>query len=525
MTMPLQDYDGNGLPVFFGARIDALDAVLGEFDHHRLESLIALRRQIQYAGAEARDAGLDEIAAAAEIAHRAGVMDARRSAEALVGTMRETARVHRESVRAADGTREFGTGLMSREAFAAALGKFSKGNGTVPAVIAAVNVTDLDAVRERHGAKVSSRLLIQVGDALARLVREEDCVARFDGGGFVIFLPGEDERGLARALARINTALESMPFVLPDGTSEPVRIKVAGHPMNARDVPGDGNPVPARAQLCVGIISHSAATTKVLEGRLQREGFAVVRTNHSGDHDMSPLSAHHIHVVIVDEPGRELAPVMTGLRKALARRRSPVVVLVQSEEDGHRALGLGASEFLVRPVGLDAMLKVIHRLVNRGQAALTNHPVLPSSRLLVVSNDMYALIAFGSALQKQAGYEVCLARGSADAIEQVKRHSPSVVLLDLRLQQPETAELLARFGELFPASSVILVVGEDEPWPPSTAKVSAQIKGAIRKPVHLLALADDLKEMIGVPPSSAPAQTAAVLQAEILRIMQLPGAA
>ena len=129
---------GGALPERLGVRIDALDAALREFDTHNLDSLIALRRQIQFAGEEARQAGRVEICSAAESAYAAGVLDARQATEWLMAVMRNAALKNRTRKKKAAGSLDAETGLMTSESFAYALRTFAKGQIIESAAVAVV---------------------------------------------------------------------------------------------------------------------------------------------------------------------------------------------------------------------------------------------------------------------------------------------------------------------------------------------------------------------------------------------------
>jgi DNA-binding NarL/FixJ family response regulator len=137
-----------------------------------------------------------------------------------------------------------------------------------------------------------------------------------------------------------------------------------------------------------------------------------------------------------------------------------------------------------------------------------------------VSNDLYHLIAIGSALQKQAGCEVYLGRGSSDALAQLERHAPAAVLLDIRLYEHESRELLTRIATIRPAPHIMLIVEEHEANHVPTIQ-SPKISGVLKKPVQLLTLTEDVRKATGLVYGSAREKAASGLQNEIVRVMQI----
>lgn len=519
MASQKQEELGGGL----GVRIDALEEALVAFDPHELDSLIALRRQIQFAREEAERAGLAEIARAAGPAAGAGVLDVRGLVAGLLSVMRHTALRFRIDMSAGSG----GGGLLVSEDFFADLLRTLAGGGRHgPAGVASVRIKTMEEVTRLHGTAAARGLAGLIGRILAGSVRTGDYVAQVAPDEFGLLFPGEDAGGFAAALHRIESAFPGRRLLaLPDGSSVPAEVSVAGQMLNQDEAAGRqpaAEETPAGA--CIGILSRHGATAKVIESRLKDDGFVVRRAD--ADTFREAFGERRLQAVLVDEPPRGLTDILPALRKTLARRRTPILVLVTDEEEARTALALGATEPLQRPVDLDRLVEIVRRQVRIRRQPPSRRESGRDSRFLVASNDVYHLIALGSALHKQARCEVILGRGGQDAVLQIKRHAPATIILDFRLRHEETQTLLQHVATLRPEPDVLLIIEEDEQRHAATI-LTPRIAGVLQKPVRLLGLAAQVTRLTGrAAPDDAPADApadAAPFQAQIARIMQAIG--
>ncbi len=502
-----------------GQRIDALEAALNAFGLYRLDSLIALRRQVHLVWKEAQDLEFQEIMEAADRAHLAGALDTRKHVEHLLMVLREAAGSGRAHAAVAHEDRDPESGLMSRAAFTRLFAEMVHGRRG-PAALAAFHVANLPAVLKEHGEEAGRLLLAHVGSVLARHVRGEDCVARYGGAEFVVFLPGESSGGLQTAIARLEAAIARHPLMLSDGRTVEISISTGGCPAGLSPEAGSTQEGAMHA-LRIAIIAQGAVTGKVLMQMLQRVGFEVLDCGGNGDTKVEVLAQTRVHVVMVEKSPAGLPAVLEKLRSVLAHRRTPILVVATSEEEGRWAMEHGAGDFLLKPIELQAVLSAVNRLARRGRgdkAAAAHHPAAPE--LLIVGQDLAQLIAMGTSLQKQTGYAVRFGCGAADALEQARKHTPAVVLMDMRLHQHDCQELLQHIGALHPVPPVLLLV---EPYERSRADTitKPRIAATISKPVSLLKLAADVQKATGLATSQNRAESTALLQQEILRVMEM----
>jgi len=80
-------------------------------------------------------------------------------------------------------------------------------------------ILDIDlfkTINDRHGHAIGDAVLVNVGQTLARLTRNGDCVARWGGEEFIMLLPETDLVTALQFAERIRRALEEMVVVIRD---------------------------------------------------------------------------------------------------------------------------------------------------------------------------------------------------------------------------------------------------------------------------------------------------------------------
>jgi diguanylate cyclase (GGDEF)-like protein len=503
-----------------GARIDALDSLLNETNGQNAETEKALRRHLVLMRDEALQQGLPMIAVASEKASQATNTTSLRSLSLTVlSLLRGIARAGHEHKQLSAEERDRETGLLNREGFARRVEELVN-VGHTPAAVAAIHVDNYECILHRHGKDLAAMLLAHVGSLLAHQLREDDCLAHFSGDEFMLLLPGEDQQGLRATLGRLEEAVIRRPFRLPGGGGqESLRISSGAYQFLEGALSATATQAGV-APLHIGLVVHTRSLGKGISHLLKQNGCQMVEPGTSPTSRFAPFSHHGARLVILESEAGELAHDLVGLRAALAHDRTPILALVANEAAGHWALDHGACEVLVKPVALDAVLRVAFRLATRGH----RHPLaMPAAghqpSVLVASDDLYQLISLGSALQRHGGYEVRLGRGSADALDQASRHKPTSALIDLRLHHDGTHKMLQSFAEHGPENPVVLVTDKGERLPASI-KGAPRVAAIIEKPVPLLTLAGEFRRVTGVAPANGHAASNGIFREELLRVMK-----
>jgi diguanylate cyclase (GGDEF)-like protein len=466
--------------------------------------------------------------------------------EQIQAAMEQRLRRAHERIRAAH--RDSLTGLLNRAAFGEYFERAMAQHRETkePVAIAVMKIDRYQQICETFGPQTGEKVLRHFGTVLSRYFRATDVVARWGGCEFMALFPGEDNHGASRAMERIRGALSREPFAYPDGTTEPIKIYAGVSVLpdhdnmaaaidqadkfmhQAKAEGGDmvvstlNPPAATRRKERIVLISPSDTTCKVLSHLLLKEGYDF--QNFPGIDDVSVrfLETTKCHLVIVDDV-RQVPEELAELRRIrlLPRQsRTPILLLTGKDEVAAKALEFGANDYAMKPLDLMALVKAVRRLLTRGLGDGSQDDGQDS--LLIVSSDLHTLIILGTALQKQSGFSVLLARGGADGVAQLGKRRPSAMLLDIKPDNKDWSALIEALGVVRPTPAIVVAVDPDDA--PAVRKIrTPSFKGLIQRPLQPLTIAKQVQEVIGVSPEHAPGrqETSDILKAEIERVMRL----
>jgi CheY-like chemotaxis protein len=128
------------------------------------------------------------------------------------------------------------------------------------------------------------------------------------------------------------------------------------------------------------------------------------------------------------------------------------VVMMTIMNETEMGYVLGASEYLTKPIDRDRLAVLLQKYRVAGQAA----------EVLVVEDDEATRQVVRRTLAKQ-GWTVAEAENGRVALEQVARHRPSLILLDLMMPGMDGFEFLAelRKNEAWQAVPVVVLTSKD----------------------------------------------------------------
>lgn len=215
----------------------------------------------------------------------------------------------------------------------------------------------------------------------------------------------------------------------------------------------DRSPIPDRAsKKSVLIVDDDEGIRRFLRLELESRGLTVVEAD-NGEKGVALAEEGMPAAILLDV----LMPRMDGwetlrrLKNNPATRPIPVIVLSVVE---NRAYGfsLGVSDYLVKPLASGALFDV---LLRAGVLASRGH-------VLVVDDDPDVR----SLLERElvaAGFRARGAAGGAEALAEIERDPPSVVLLDLMMPPPDGFEVLhqLRRDERWKTLPVIVVTAKE----------------------------------------------------------------
>jgi CheY-like chemotaxis protein len=146
----------------------------------------------------------------------------------------------------------------------------------------------------------------------------------------------------------------------------------------------------------------------------------------------------------------------------------PVILLTIIDEK-NRGFALGASEYLVKPIDRDKLIRVLRQLS------------APSGgSVLVVDDDEISRAGLRNALQ-QAGWQIAEADNGQNALTRLQEARPSAILLDLMMPEMDGFEFLdeVRRHEEWRDIPVIVITARDV-----TAEDRARLNGRVESVVQ-----------------------------------------
>ena len=228
-----------------------------------------------------------------------------------------------------------------------------------------------------------------------------------------------------------------------------------------------------------GAVSHEAPlilvvdddpTVREVVGRyLEREGFTFAEADGGREglrlaRELNP-AAITLDVTMPDLDGWT---VLAAIKGDPALADIPVILLTIIDEK-KRGFALGASEYLVKPVDRDKLIRVLRQLRTPSGGSV-----------LVVDDDGISRAGLRSVLQ-QAGWQVAEADNGQVALTRLKEVRPSAILLDLMMPEMDGFEFLdeVRRHEEWRDIPVIVITARDV-----TAEDRARLNGRVESVVQ-----------------------------------------
>ncbi len=241
----------------------------------------------------------------------------------------------------------------------------------------------------------------------------------------------------------------------PARTPEPARLRVNGSPHEAPLI----------------LVVDDDATVREIVGRyLEREGFTFAAADGGREglrlaRELNP-AAITLDITMPDLDGWT---VLAAIKGDPALAHIPVILLTILDEK-NRGFALGASEYLVKPIDRDKLIRVLRQLST------------PSGgNILVVDDDQMSRAGLSSALQ-QAGWQVAEADNGQIALTRLNETRPNAILLDLMMPEMDGFEFLdeVRRREEWRNIPVIVITARDV-TAEDRARLNGRVEGVIQK--------------------------------------------
>jgi signal transduction histidine kinase/DNA-binding response OmpR family regulator len=229
--------------------------------------------------------------------------------------------------------------------------------------------------------------------------------------------------------------------------AEPVADRAAAPPAAARR---------EAAESLVLVVDDDPDMVAQIQGSLEEEGLAVISAGTAAE-GASLAADRHPDLILLDL----LLPDQSGLELLQVLKRQPgtqhiPVMVVSVMNDSLKGLTLGASGYLVKPVQKDELLSTVRRLL---EGTSGRRPTV-----LVVDDERDTAELIRETLRHE-GLRPLVAHDGREALEQIARRRPDVVILDIMMPEMsgfEVLEALHRDRNLSRIPVLVLTARGDE---------------------------------------------------------------
>ncbi|MEQ9669686.1 PAS domain S-box protein [Coleofasciculus sp. G2-EDA-02] len=187
------------------------------------------------------------------------------------------------------------------------------------------------------------------------------------------------------------------------------------------------------------VVEDSDASANHIARYLRELGVTVL-IHPQGEGTIDAVHKFKPDVIILDI----LLPDISGWEVLLQLKGNPAtasipVVVVSVVDDPTKALELGASDYLLKPVSRPQLQSVLSQLF--APTSQSDYPpVAQELPLILLAEDNEANILTMTDYLHSKGFRVVLARNGIEAVQQAKQHTPDLILMDIQMPEMDGLE-------------------------------------------------------------------------------------
>jgi CheY-like chemotaxis protein len=191
----------------------------------------------------------------------------------------------------------------------------------------------------------------------------------------------------------------------------------------------------ASSRPTVLVVDDSAEARELLAFWVRSLGYCV-NTAATGEAALEVVDQHLPDLILLDVllPGLNGFEVCERLKAKAPTRAIPIVLIsgLRHPENVRRGRALGASHFLLKPFDEGELTQVLHAALLEHRGGRRSALRVPAGPVLVVEDDQQMLRFVAEALA-HVGVRVVTAENGLEALDQLRRHRPCLIMLDLAL--------------------------------------------------------------------------------------------
>ncbi len=224
--------------------------------------------------------------------------------------------------------------------------------------------------------------------------------------------------------------------------------------------------------------------TEFVDSLSERLGLRGMKTDvaYDGEQALKAVEKSAPDAMVLDlrMPGMDGIEVLEKVKKDYPNIRVIVLTGHGTDEDEAKALKLGASVFMKKPVDIDQLVKILRK---------------ERMKVLLVDDEKEFVDSLSERLELR-NVEAGIAYDGEQAIKAVDEEEPDVLVLDLRMPGIDGIEVLRRVKKSHPEMPVVILTGhgtEDDEKKARRMGASAYLK----KPVDVNQLTGVLQKVVG----------------------------
>ncbi len=222
-----------------------------------------------------------------------------------------------------------------------------------------------------------------------------------------------------------------------------------------------------RKSQTVLVVDDDPSARDLIQRYLTREGFEA-HTAATGSEALRLARELHPSVITLDV----LMPGMDGLAVLQALKADPElaeipVVMVSTMSDRSLGAALGAADYLMKPIAKDKLLAIMGKYWCPA----------PPCQVLIVDDDESSKLLVKTVFEK-GGWKIATASDGAEALAQVEKKEPTLILLDLMMPIMDGFEFTTtiRRNPQYAKIPIIVLTAKD-----LTAQDRARLEGGVKK--------------------------------------------
>jgi len=200
-----------------------------------------------------------------------------------------------------------------------------------------------------------------------------------------------------------------------------------------------GGVLPERRKVVstVLVVDDDPIMRSLLQDSLAKAGFRVVSAG-NGAEVITMVKKHDPALILLDilMPGIDGWTVLRSLKQDALLAKIPVVILSNMADQAF-AFSLGAADYLQKPLNVAVLVPVVQYWVRRGQ----------SNTILIVEENN-ALRAHLTSQMELANWKVAQASNGTEALENLRRSRPSMVVLDWNMPELDGMQFMQQLESM-----------------------------------------------------------------------------